>query len=186
MQDLSIVELYWARDEAAIWESQCKYGTYCHSIAQNILFNCEDSEECVNDTWMRAWNTIPPQRPSVLHTFFGKITRRLAFDRYKLQTAQKRGGGEIALVLDELDGCIPSADRVEDNLEAKELAQSIMRFLKALPERECNLFIRRYFFAETVQVIAKRYGLTANHVAVVLSRVRTRLKDHLRKEGYGV
>ena len=112
--------------------------------------------------------------------------RNLAFDRFRHDRAQKRGGGEIALVLDELDGCIPSADRVEDNLEAKELAQRIMRFLKALPERECNLFIRRYFFAETVQLIAKRYGLTANHVAVVLSRVRTRLKDHLRKEGYGV
>ena len=127
MEDGSIVNLYWARSENAISETSKKYGNYCYSIAYNILGNVEDADESVNDTYLDAWNNIPPHRPSILSTFLGKITRRISIDKWRGQTAEKRGSGEIVLVLDELSDCIPSNQSVEHEVEAAELAQLIDR-----------------------------------------------------------
>lgn len=184
MEDRQIVELYWNREETAIAESSHKYGNYCYAVAENILDNREDSEECVNDTWLRAWNVMPPQRPTRLQIFFAKITRHLAFDKFKSRRAQKRGGGEIQLVLSELEECISSGDTPEKQVMAKELEQSIGCFARSLPEREAMLFARRYFYGEPVSRIAEKYGISANNTMVILSRVRQKLKAHLEKEGY--
>ena len=184
MEDSQIIELYWQKNADAISETARKYGAYCFAIAENILHSTEDSEECVNDTWLRAWNAIPPQKPNVLRVFLAKITRNLAFNRFNARNAEKRGGGEITLVLDELGECLDGGADAESVYEAKELRQCIRRFVRLLPEREGNVLVRRYFFAEPVADIAKRYGLTENHVMVILSRARKKLKAHLLKEGY--
>lgn len=184
MEDDRIVELYWQKNTVAITESKNKYGAYCFTIAENILHNKEDSEECVNDTWLHTWNAIPPQRPHRLQMFLAKITRNLSFNRLKAKTAKKRGGGEIFLVLDELAECLASESDVENSYAVKELGQHINSFVRTLPEQEGNVFARRYFFTEPVALIAKRYGLTENHVMVILSRTRKKLKTLLIKEGY--
>lgn len=184
MEEQKIIELYWNRDESALTETDRKYGMYCRSIAWNILHSQEDSEECVNDTYLRAWNTIPPQRPARLNMYLAKITRNLAFDRYKAQMAQKRGGSEITVILDELAECVAGGESVEDAFLAKELAEAIGSFVRGLSEREANVFVRRYFFAETAKQIGTRYSLSANNVTVILSRTRQKLKEYLKKEGY--
>lgn len=184
MEDNQIVELYWQKNTDAISETANKYGTYCFTVADNILHNCEDSEECVNDTWLHVWNAIPPQKPNVLRMFLAKITRNLSFNRFNAKNAEKRGGGEIILVLDELAECLANETDVEAAYERRELEQCIRYFVRALPEREGNVFVRRYFFTETVAEIAKRYGLTENNVMVILSRTRKKLKAELKKEGY--
>lgn len=183
MEDSQIIELYWQRSPDAVSETAKKYGAYCFAIAENILRSAEDSEECVNDAWLRAWNAMPPQRPSVLRLFLARITRNLAFDRFRARNAEKRFGGETALVLDELAECLGGAD-TEAAFEAGELRECIRRFVRALPERDGNVAARRYFFAESVAEIAKRYGLSENNVMVILSRTRGKLKAHLLKEGY--
>ena len=184
MEDSQIVDLYWQKDANAIKESDTKYGAYCFAIADNILRNNEDSEECVNDTWLHAWNAMPPQKPSKLRLFLAKITRNLSFNRFNARSAQKRGSGELVLVLDELNECIAVTGSAEQEYEAKELEQCIRLFVRALPDRERNVFVRRYFFTEPVAEIAKRYGLTDNNVMVILSRTRKKLKTHLVKEGF--
>ena len=183
MEDAKILQLYWERNETAITETADKYGTYCTCIAQNILHSPEDCEECVNDTWLRTWNAIPPQRPKCLGAFLAKITRNLAFDRYKAQSAQKRNK-EMEMVLDELADCLTTGITAEDHAVGKELEKAINTFLKALPEREGNLFIRRYFFVETPADIGKRYGISAGNVVVILTRTRQKLRVYLQKEGY--
>lgn len=184
MDDQQIVALYWQRSDEAIVQSDAKYGLYCHAVASRILQNAQDAEECVNDTWLRAWNAMPPQRPNVLRMFFAKITRNLSFDRVRRQDARKRGGGELPLALEELGQCIGRESPLEDALAAKELEQSVRAFLRTLPDRECDVFLRRYFFAEALEDIARGYGLTRNHVSVLLRRTRLKLRDHLQKEGY--
>ncbi len=184
LEDNQIIELYWQKDADAISETANKYGAYCFTIAENILHNPEDSEECVNDTWLHVWNAIPPQRPAVLRMFLARITRNLSFDRFNAKNTKKRGGGEITLVLDELAECLSGGADVEAAYESKELGQCIRRFVRALPERDRNVFVRRYFFTEPVADIAKRYGLTENNVLTILSRTRKKLKSHLLKEGY--
>ncbi|MDE7325011.1 MAG: sigma-70 family RNA polymerase sigma factor [Lachnospiraceae bacterium] len=184
MEDSQIIELFWQKNTDAISEAASKYGAYCFTIAESILHNAEDSKECVNDTWLHAWNAIPPQRPDVLRMFLAKITRNLSFDRFHARNAKKRGGGEITFVLDELSECLSSGVDTEAAYEAKELRQCIRHFVRALPERDRNVMVRRYFFIESVADIAKRYGLTENNVMVILSRTRKKLKDHLLKEGY--
>lgn len=183
VNDAEIIELYFARDEQAIVSTQEKYGKYCFHIALNILFDREDSEECVNDTWMRTWNAIPPRRPDKMQIFLGTITRNLAFDRYKSRRAQKRGGGNIEVALDELSECIPSADTIEELMVAAELEQMIHRFLRSLPEKECNVFLRRYWYVEEYQEIADRYRMNLNTVKSLLFRVRGKLKAYLEQEG---
>ena len=184
MEDNQIVELYFQRNADAIKETDSKYGSYCFAIADNILHNREDSEECVNDTWLGAWNAMPPQRPNMLRMFLAKITRNLSFNRFNARSAEKRGGGEIHLVLDELAECIANESDTENEYLAKELEQCIKLFVRELPEREGNVFVRRYFFTEPVSTIAKRYSMTDNNVMVTLSRTRKKLKAHLEKEGY--
>ena len=174
-KDAQIIELYWNRDENAISASMERYGAYCFSIANGILDNAQDSEECVNDTWLRAWSAIPPTRPAVLKVFFAKITRHLSFDRYKARKSLKRGGGNVRLVLDELAECIADETDVEGQVN---------QFVASLPEREQHLFVRRYFFSEPIKMIAERYEMNENSVNVALSRIRKRLRSHLSREGY--
>ena len=184
MEDREIIALYWARNDRAIAASGEKYGGYCFTVAQNILGSPEDSEECVNDTWLSAWNAMPPHRPNVLRLFFARLTRAHSFNRYKARTAQKRGGGELAIVLEELSECIAGPETTEDAVLARELGASIRRFVGALPEREANLFLRRYFYTEPLKVIANRYHMTENYTSVILHRVRNKLKQQLIQEGY--
>lgn len=183
MNDAEIVELYFNRDEQAIAVTQEKYGKYCHSIAYNILFDREDTEECVNDTWLRTWNAIPPQKPGKMQIFLGTITRNLAFDRYKSKRALKRGGGNIEVALEELGECIPAADTIEDLTVTAELEQMIHSFLRSLPEKECNVFLRRYWYVEEYREIADRYDMNLNTVKTLLFRVRGKLKAYLEQEG---
>ncbi|MBO5373420.1 MAG: sigma-70 family RNA polymerase sigma factor [Lachnospiraceae bacterium] len=184
MKDNEIIDLYWNRDEQAITESQNAYGAYCFSIADNILRDYEDAEECVNDTWFRTWNLIPPQKPTYLALFLGKITRNLSFDRWRKKHAKKRIKGEMQTVLDELAECIPSALDVEQEIMTKELGSIINRFLGTLKERDREIFLRRYFYVESVSVIAMHYDFKESYVLVILSRVRKNLEKVLRKEGY--
>ena len=184
MEDTKILDLYFARDERAVAETDRKYGGYCYALANNILHNAQDAEETVSDTWLRAWNAIPPQRPNVFRMFLAKITRNLAFTRWRRASAEKRGGGELALVLEELGGCVAAQGSVDDRLKGRELAQTIRAFLDTLPDREQDIFLRRYFFVEESEMIAKRYGMKQSTVLRSLSRTRTKLRTYLQKEGY--
>lgn len=186
MEDTKILDLYFARDEQAIQETERKYGAYCFSLAKAILENDSDAEEAVNDTYFKTWNVIPPNRPRVLKLFLAKITRNLSFSRWRNLSAQKRGGGEMELVLEELESCIPSPVTVEDAVNAKELAETIRAFLDTMPPREQNIFLRRYFFVEESETIALHYGMKPAAVLRSLSRTRAKLKQYLIREGYGV
>lgn len=182
MSDSEIIELYWSRDESAIHETASQYGNYCFSIAYNILASKEDSDECVNDTWLKAWNTIPPQRPNKLSAFLGRITRNLSFDKYKAIKAKKRGGGEIMLAIDELEECVPSAGTVEQAITDAELGKSINDFLYTLPERECNVFLSRYWYGNPLSKIAAIFSMKENNVKASLFRSRVKLRTYLEKE----
>lgn len=184
LEDNHIVDLYWNRDTDAIKESSKKYGDYCFCIANNILHNKEDSEECVNDTWLRAWNAIPPTRPKNLRMFLAKITRNLSFDCFTAKSAKKRGSGEIVFVLDELSECIPSDSHVAREYEFKELCEFIQQFVENLSVKEKTIFLRRYFFADTVADISAKLGISENSIMVSLCRTRKKLKYHLQKEGF--
>ena len=186
MQDQDIIKLYNARNEQAITESSNKYGYYCTSIALNILQNMQDAEECVNDTWLRAWNSIPPAKPDHLQLYLGGITRHISLDRFRRQRAQKRGGGEIVLALDEISDVISSGTDVPTEVAEQEFSESFNRFLWSLPERDCNVFLRRYYYLDPISLIAKRYGLSVANVQKILSRTRAKLREHLAKEGYAV
>lgn len=183
MRDEEIIGLYWARKEEAIEESQKSYGNYCYSIAYRILYDREDAEECVNDTWLRAWNAMPPQKPGRLSIFLGTITRNLSFDRWKYKSAMKRGSGAMEIELEELMECIPARISTEDVVEAAELERIINRFLHTLPERDCNVFLRRYWFVEEYHEIARRYQMNLNTVKTSVFRTRQKLKAYLEQEG---
>ncbi len=184
MEDRKIVNLYWERNSNAIKETASKYGGYCKAIAKNILGNNEDAEECVNDTYLNTWNSIPPNRPNVLSTYLGKITRNLSFDRFRQRHADKRGGGEIELVLDELGECVSGADSVEQKVEKKELIRAINSFLDTLSQEKCNIFLCRYWYAIPVSEIATRFGMSEGNVSVTLTRIRIKLKNYLKERGY--
>ena len=184
MEDQAIIDLYFARDELAIRETDRKYGSYCYSIANRILCSREDCEETVSDTYFHTWNAIPPQRPDVFKLFLAKITRNLAFSRWRKLTAAKRGGGETELVLEELAGCVPGKEKVDDRLNAKELAKAIREFLDTLPDREQDVFLRRYFYVEDPETIARRHKLRRGNVNLILCRTREKLKTYLTQEGY--
>lgn len=181
MEDQRIIDLFFRRKDDAIDQTNQKYGKYCYTIAWNILSNRQDAEECVNDTWLGAWNAIPPHRPAHLRPFLGKITRSCAFNRRKAQQTQKRGGGELPLILEELECCLPSVPSAAEDLEEAELENSINAFLHTLPEQECSIFLRRYWFAEPLSEIARRYGLNLNTVKSSLHRSRGKLKRHLEQ-----
>ena len=183
MEDEKIIALYWNRNENAIKETKLKYGSYCHTIAHNILHSHEDAEECENDTYLDAWNTIPPQMPLRFGIFLGTITRRIALDRWRKKSADKRGGGEMAIPLCELEECVPDHKTIDEALEAQRLAEMLSYFLRELSEAECNMFIRRYFHFDAISQIAVRYGFTQSKVKMSLKRTREKLRDYLEKEG---
>ena len=184
MEDSKIIDLYWERSEDAIAESQHKYGPYCGKIALNILADLQDSEECVSDTFLKAWGAIPPNRPNCLRTFLGRITRNLALDRYDKNHADKRGGGELAICLDELSECIGTESDAQKQLESAELTAILDRFLAAQRPEIRKMFVRRYWYMDSITGIAERYGFTVSKVKTALSRARAELKIELAKEGY--
>ncbi len=186
MDDEKIVQLYCERNEQAIQETANKYGKYCNSIAKNILGNNEDAEECVNDTYLNTWNSIPPHNPKMLSTFLGKIVRNLAFNRYKHNHADKRGGGELPLVLDELAECVSGNDNTSDDFVMKDLVSAINKFLSTLSEVKRNIFIRRYWYTESIVDIAKSYGMESTAVSIMLSRIRSKLHNYLIERGYDI
>jgi len=155
-------------------------------VARNILDRAEDAEECVNDTWLRAWNAIPPQRPNALQAFFGKLVRNLSLDRWRSLRAAKRGGSQVELALEELEGCLSDRDRVEDVLSAGETAAVISRFVRALPDTDRRLFVRRYWHLDSIQALTRRFGMSEGQVKSRLHRIRQRLKTQLEKEGIAV
>ena len=182
MDDLEIIELYFCRDEKALTETARKYGNYCYTVAFSVLNSMEDSKETVNDTYLELWNTIPPERPTVLSAFIGKITRRLAIDRWRKNTAVKRGGGEFEATLDELSECISDNANVEKIVEGKLIVSTINEFLKKLPDTERNVFICRYWYADSVKSVAKQFGFSESKVKSMLMRTRTKLKQKLAEE----
>nr|MBQ4457043.1 RNA polymerase sigma factor [Clostridia bacterium] len=182
MDDSRIIDLYLSRDETAIEETSRKYGAYCYTVANNILSSHEDAEECVNDTWMRTWNSIPPQRPQALKLFLLRITRNISLDRLKAVKAKKRGGGETELAIEELSECIPGAGDVIDELIEDELSGLIRRFVHSLPDTERAIFVRRYFFLESIKAVADKYGMSEGSVMTRLSRTRKKLRTLIEKE----
>ena len=184
MEDEKIVSLYLSRDENAILQTKIKYGKFCRHLAYRILRDIEDAEECENDVYLDVWRSIPPHSPPVLSHYLGMITRRIAIDHLKKKCAVRRGGGEAMLPLHELDECIGDGKSIDDALSAELLANAINRFLRTLPEAECNVFLRRYYYFDTVFEICRRYDFTEGKVKMMLSRTRARLADELQKEGF--
>lgn len=184
MDDNVIVQMYWDRNEEALSATAKKYGSYCFSIAKNIVGNNEDAEECVNDTYLQTWNSIPDNKPKMLSTYLGKITRNLSFNRYKRNNAEKRGGGQIGLVLDELSDLIASPDEPEMEIDSKHLSKAINSFLSNLPLEKRKIFMCRYWYADSIKDIAKTFGMTENNVSVILNRLRQKLSEHLKESGF--
>ena len=184
MEDGEIIELYWRRDEAAIAQSEKKYGAYCRAVICRILQLPEDGEECLVDTWMAAVNAMPPQRPTVLRTFLGRLSRNLSINRALHDKARKRGGGEVTAALEELREI--GGGSAEEAVEQAELGRLIDRFLRTLPEKECSIFLRRYWFLDSVEEIARRYGLCGGSVKTRLHRTRKKLREYLKQEGYAI
>ena len=184
MDDAQIVQLLLNRDERAIPETAKKYGKYCTSIALHIIGNWEDAEECVNDAYLDAWNSIPPHRPKMLPTFLGKIIRNLSINKYKHNMAEKRGDGELPAVLDELTDCVSENDDVEQVYEYQELVAEINRFLGTLPSEKRSIFVCRYWYSDSISDIASRFKMTYAGVSMTLSRIRTELHNYLTERGY--
>ncbi len=183
MQDYEIVDLYWARSENAISQTDNKYGRYCRKIAMNIVSSNEDSEECVNDTYMSAWNTMPEERPDLLAPFLAAITRNHALDMYRKTHSQKRGAGELPLALDELTD-IAGGSTTEEMVDISMLTAHINSFLADLESTARKVFVRRYFYVDSLADIAKAYGMSEAGVKSQLFRLRQKLKEFLEKEGY--
>lgn len=183
MEDAAIVALYWARDEQALLETSNKFSAYCRKIAMNILSDANDAEECENDTYLAAWNSIPPNRPARLAAYLGRITRNLALDRCDARSAQKRGGGQTQAVLEELAAVLPAANDVAAEVEAGETARFISAFLRTLPAQSRGIFLRRYWYCDSCAEIAAQYGVTEGKVRVTLHRTRAKLAAYLQKQG---
>lgn len=183
MEDYMILDLFWARSEKAVTETSAKYGKFCTGISMQILHSEPDAEECVNDTWLHAWNSIPPSRPSILKAYLGKITRNLSLDRWKRNTAQKRGGSQVELMLEELGDCIPSVDSVQVEVETKAIAEIISRFLKEQQEMSRWLFVRRYWYGDSITELSQKSKMTESYVKTHLFRLRQKLKQRLEEEG---
>lgn len=183
MDDKQIIELYCSRSETAISETAVKYGNYCHTIAYNILHSREDSEECVNDTYFRVWNAIPPERPNKLSVFLGRITRNLSLDRFEKSTAAKRGGGQLPLALEELGECVSTGHPEEQAVDALVLSQALNQFLEALGPEQRKIFLRRYWYFSSIREIARDFHLSESKVKMTLMRARNQLRQHLEQEG---
>ena len=180
--DQKIIELYINRSEQALSETAVKYGSYCTSIAYGILGSREDAQECVSDAYLTAWNAIPPRRPNDLGTYLGKITRNLSIDRLRTRNRDKRGGGEVPLALEELEEVVVGSDSPENEAVRKELVAGLNRFLSELTQQERYVFVRRYWYLDSLGDIAKSTGFSGSKVASMLYRLRGRLKKQLIKE----
>ena len=185
MEDRQIIELYYAREEQAIVETDAKYGAFCRAIALNILSFKEDAEECVNDTWHAAWNRMPPDLPQSLKAFLGRITRNLSISRFRAGRAQKRYAG-MEILLSELDDCVPAGNGVEETADIHELSELISKWLHNLPVEKCTLFVRRYWYGDAVKDLARIWGWTPNKMAQEMLVLRRDLKAFLEKEGVAV
>lgn len=183
MEDQAIVALYWDRNENAIAETERKYGPYCRSIAGNILSSREDAEECVSDTWHRAWNTMPPQRPGSLSAFLGRIVRNLSISRWRQEHAQKRYSG-LESLLSELEDCLPAPGGVEEAVEGHELTRRVEEWLESLGREDRAVFLRRYWYGEEVKALAKTWGVVPNQMTKRLIRLRKQLREMLEREGF--
>ncbi|WP_167957920.1 RNA polymerase sigma factor [Anaerosporobacter faecicola] len=180
MDDQEIVELYFKRSEAAIAETERKYSQYCSTIANNILHSVQEAEECVNETWFKAWGTIPPNRPLRLSVFLGKITRNLSIDRYRRANREKRGCGQVSLCLEELAECVGCGQSITDDIALKEL---LNQFLKELKPKARRVFMLRYWYMYSVKDIGENCSMSAGAVKMSLKRTRMALKEYLEKEG---
>ena len=183
MEDREIVDLYWQRSEEAVPRTAAKFGGYCRTIAYNILSDVQDAEECVNDTWLKAWNSMPKNRPTVLAPYLGKLTRWISLTRLRERNSLKRGGGETALALDELAEAIPAGNDTERELEIKELSAAVRDFLETLDETESQVFLSRYWYMAPVNEIAEKFGFTQSKTASMLHRTRAKLLKYLTEEG---
>lgn len=186
MDDARIVELFWARDEAALTEAKAKYESYCFSIANGILRDTQDAQECVNDTFLGAWNAIPPHRPEMLSTFLGKITRRLSLNKWREKTAGKRGGGNVNASLEELNALAIDGRAIDESLAEEELSRILRSFLETLPADERRVFLCRYWYFDSIGDICKRFGFSKSKVKSQLKRTRDKLAQRLREEGVWV
>lgn len=186
MQDEKIVELYWQRDESAIRETQEKYENYLYKIAYNILSDKEDSHESVNDTYLAAWNSMPPHKPNVLSTYLGKLTRRISIDIFRKRNRIKRQASEYALSLTELEECISGDNSPEKDYEAKVLGEVINSFLRTLSVDARNVFIGRYYFLDSVKDVANYCGISESKAKTLLHRTRNSLREYLEKEGFEI
>ena len=186
MEDEQIVQLYWDRDEQAIAETEIKYDRYLTKIAQNILDNLEDSRERVNDTYLAAWNSMPPHKPSILSTYLGKITRRLSIDCFRSRNRDKRRDSQYALSLEELGDCVSGGNTTEEIVNVNLLADTIGIYLRLLPEDARNAFIGRYYFLDSLREVAAYCGMTESRCKILLYRTRVGLKEYLEKEGFAV
>lgn len=182
MEDAQILVLYNNRSEQAIRETEKKYGAYCFSVAMNVLEDRQDAQEVVSDTWLSAWNSIPPQKPRLLSSYLAKITRNLAIDRWRGSRASKRGGGQMALALEELSGCIPGGESPESGVLRQELLEAIVRFLAGLPSVERNVFLCRYWYFDSAQDIGENLGLSGGKVRAILHKTRKKLRTYLEEE----
>ena len=183
MEDKAIVDLYWQRSERAIPETECKYGGYCHTVAMRIVNNREDAEECVNDTWLGAWNSMPENRPSYLAPYLAKLTRWLSISKLKTQNRLKRGGGEIMLSLAELDSELGEGTDLARQIELKELSEYLDAFLTSLSAEERKVFLARYWYAASIREIAEKSSCSESKVKSMLLRTRRKLKKALEAEG---
>ena len=184
MKDAEIVALYWDRNEAAIQQTQQKYGAYLSKIAYNILSDFEDSKECVNDTYLKAWNSMPTHRPSVLSTYLGKIARQLSIDLFRKKNSARRYASEFAVSLEELGDSFTDGTTPEQALDAKKLDEAINRFLCTLPEDARNTFVGRYYFFDPLKDVAAYCGMSEAKTKSMLYRTRQSLKTYLVKEGF--
>lgn len=186
MDDKKIIALYFSRNEKAITETSKKYGRYLSSISYNILSDIADAEECVNDTYLTAWNTIPPKKPNILSVFLARITRFASLDLLRKRSADKRGGSEYTLSIDELSGIVSGNEDPADSAIEKEMTDAIDRFLRSLPVSACDIFVMRYFYADSIKDIAKHLCCSEGKVKTTLHRTRLGLAEFLKKEGYDI
>ncbi len=182
MEDSQIIDMYWQRDESAITETDLKYGSFCHSVALNILSINEDTEECINDTYHRAWNSMPPQRPVNLKAWLGKVVRNIAINLWNKNHAQKRYSG-MELLLSELEDCIPAVGTVESEIEDAELGRIISAWLRTLSREDRTLFVRRYWNGEALNDLSKEWNIASGRLAQKMYRLRLSLKSSLNKDG---
>lgn len=186
MEDKAIVALYWQRDQEAIRATQGKYGAYLSKIAWQILSDREDSEECVNDTYLKAWNSMPIQRPAVLSTYLGKIVRDCAIDRFRHRHRQKRQASEYALSLEELAECLSGRDATQEAVDLHLLGEAIDTYLRTLPPSARRAFVARYYYMDPIRAVAADQGLGLSQAKSLLHRTRLELREHLRREGFSV